>query len=559
MTGRRSERGQGGPRSARSIDELARRVGIEQLRPGQRDAIEAILGGHDVLAVMATGYGKSAVYQIATLALGGTAVVVSPLIALQRDQVEGIVDRDVGEAIVINSNLATTARQRALEHVASGDVPFVFLAPEQLARDDTMDALRRAEPALFVVDESHCITWWGHDFRPDYLGLADAVEALGHPRVVALTATAAPPVQAEIVERLGMIDPQVVITGFDRPNLHLSAEVVDDARERDELVADRALVLSAGHRSGIVYTATRRRAEELAEAIRRRGGRATAYHAGLPRAARDRAQSDFMGGTVDIVVATVAFGMGIDKPDVRFVLHADAPDSLDSYHQEIGRAGRNGRPADVQLFFRRGDLGLQRYLSAGGAQPEVLLEVVEVVAESDHELSVEEVSEQVELSDRQTTRAVTELETLDLVAVDRRGTVTPNVGRDRHPSEEIRQLDEARRQWASSRLEMVAAYAETRSCRRRFLLTYFGETAPPTCSACDNCEAGRSAVVEAAQEADDRPFPEQAQVAHAEWGDGRVIRAEGDSITVLFDDVGYKVLSCHLVVEHDLLRRLDDR
>jgi ATP-dependent DNA helicase RecQ len=318
------------------IHEVAReRFGFTELRAAQEDAIRGALAGRDTLCIMPTGSGKSAIYQIAGHLIPRATVIVSPLIALQRDQLDALEENGVGEAAAVNSLLGAAARREALAQLEEGALEFLFLAPEQLGNAETLARLRAARPSLFVVDEAHCISQWGHDFRPDYLKLGAVAEALGHPTILALTATASPRVREDIVAHLGMRDPRVLVHGFDRPNISLAVSTFEHKREKHE-----ALLAAVGEaeKPGIVYAATRKHAEAVGADLLARGVRAAVYHAGLRRGARDLIHTRFMAGDVDVIVATNAFGMGVDKPNVRFVFHYDPCDSLDAYYQ--GSAGR---------------------------------------------------------------------------------------------------------------------------------------------------------------------------------------------------------------------------
>ncbi|HEX5947027.1 MAG TPA: RecQ family ATP-dependent DNA helicase, partial [Acidimicrobiales bacterium] len=517
-------------------------------------AADAAIGGRDVLAVMPTGYGKSAVYQLAAAAIDGCTVVVSPLVALQRDQVEALDDQDVGAAARVNATLPDSARDEAFAGLRSGELEFVFLAPEQLARRDTLDALHDARPSVFVVDEAHCISAWGHDFRPDYLRLGDVIDDLGHPVVIGLTATAAPPVRAEIIERLQLRDPAVIVTGFDRPEIRLSVERFADAADKDTALVERAVDRAAGGRAGIIYVATRRRSEDIAAALVDAGVPAAAYHAGMGGRRRDEVQDRFLAGDLGVVVATTAFGMGIDKPDVRFVLHGDVPESLDAYYQEIGRAGRDGEPAEAVLLYRPEDMGLRRFLSAGGSlaagTPE---QVLDAVADAGGAATVEAVRDAVDLSDRVVAQVVRRLDDAGALEVRADGEVaTTGTMTSDEAAEAVAAADESRRAMQATRLAMMRDYAETRTCRRRHLLTYFGEDHPGDCGNCDSCESGAAADAEDSAGRD--PFPPGMAVTHGEFGDGQVMRADADRIVVLFDDAGYRTLSLPTVVDGDLLR-----
>jgi ATP-dependent DNA helicase RecQ len=535
------------------IERVANEVfGFEALRPGQREAIEAVLAGRDTLAVMSTGSGKSAIYQIAGLLTPGATVVVSPLIALQRDQVEDLAERAAGGAAQLNSHVPASERERALAELAEEALEFLFLAPEQLANEDVLAELAVAHPSLLVVDEAHCISEWGHDFRHDYLQLGAAAEALGRPTIVALTATAAPPVREEIVARLGLRDPELIIRGFDRPNIRLSVERFhgDGGGERKL----RALTewIARAQPPGIVYVATRKHAESLAESLCSGDLRAAAYHAGMKGSERDAVQERFMDGDVDVVCATTAFGMGIDKADVRWVVHSEVSESVDSYYQEIGRAGRDGQPAEAVLFFRSEDLGLRRFFSGTGhVEVDEIGQVLAAVREHERPVEPGELQGETDLSQTKLTTAVSRLEEAGAVEVLPTGEVAPAEDSPA-PAEAIRAAataEEKRRSFDRSRVDMMRAYAETDGCRRTFVLSYFGEPFEPPCGNCDNCLEGRVTAEDAA----DVPFAVGSRVAHRQWGEGVVQRYDDDALVVLFDEVGYKTLALELVRERALL------
>jgi ATP-dependent DNA helicase RecQ len=331
--------------------------GHQEFRPGQREVVEAQLAGRDVLAVAPTGSGKSISYWVPAIIGGGLTLVVSPLIALMKDQVDRLRSLGVGAGF-INSTQDRAEQVAALRAAASGQLRLLYVAPERFARAGFLDRVAELGITRFVVDEAHCISSWGHDFRPDYRQLDRALNACGRPPVAGFTATATPRVRADVAQSLGMRDPLVVVTGFNRPNLTLAAQRCrGEAGKREALLAR----LRPGDGRTLVYTGTVVAAEELAALLAGRGARAAAYHGRLPDEERRRVQEGFATGQIDVVVATSAFGMGVDFPDIRQVFHCHAPGSLEAYYQEAGRAGRDGEPAECVLLWSPADRDLQSF------------------------------------------------------------------------------------------------------------------------------------------------------------------------------------------------------
>jgi ATP-dependent DNA helicase RecQ len=342
---------------------LTETYGFADFRPGQEEILAATFAGEDVLAVMPTGAGKSLCYQAPALARGGLTLVVSPLIALMRDQVAQLDALGISAA-ALNSATEADERRRVFDGLRNRSLRLLYVAPERLLRDDTLEMLSGAVD-LLAIDEAHCVSQWGHDFRPEYLRLREAAAALGDPQILAVTATADAPTRADIAARLFRRKPRVFVRSFDRPNIFLAM--------RPKANATRQLIerLDAhANESGIVYCASRRRTDELAREFSARGRQALPYHAGLETNVRSRNQDIFLQEDGVVICATIAFGMGIDKPDVRFVLHADMPSSIEAYYQEIGRAGRDGLPAEAFALYGAGDIELRRRQIAEGGAPD---------------------------------------------------------------------------------------------------------------------------------------------------------------------------------------------
>jgi ATP-dependent DNA helicase RecQ len=520
------------------ISRIAADVFGLQLRPPQAEAAAALAEGRDCLVVMPSNSGKSAVYQVAAIALGRPAVVISPLLSLQRDQVGGLRARGL-PAIAVNGATGARRREQARELLRAGSPGFIFLAPEQLARGDMRAMVTGCPPALVAVDEAHCISAWGHDFRPDYLRLGALIgDCAQRPVVAALTATAAPPVRAEIAQRLRLRRPLQVVRGFDRPEIHLS---VLTSRDRAD---SRAAALRAAREldgPGLIYAATRGQAQDLAGELG-----VPCYHAGMRKADRDQAQQAFMCG--ETIVATSAFGMGIDQPGVRFVVHASVPGSLDEYYQEVGRAGRDGKPATALCCYLPADLALPRFFAGGLPEQELLAAVAAAV---DRPTPRRELARRLELSERRLTALLNLLESAGALRLRRHVEPVPGAPPPAEAAEEARQLAASHRSVERSRVEMMRRYAELTDCRRRFLLQYFGQDEPEPCGRCDNCDAGRSAP------ASRHPaLPAGARVDHADWGAGTVLSADEHRLTVLFDEAGYRELSADVALGEALLAPL---
>ena len=405
------------------LDDLLRApFRLSQFRPGQREVIADLLNGHDIVCVMPTGAGKSLCYQLPAVAMGGLAIVVSPLIALMADQVRQLTELGI-PALLLNSSQDASGQRTVLNQLRRGWQGILYVAPERFAAPSFRELLPNLKPRLFVIDEAHCVSFWGHDFRPDYMRLAEARTALGSPVTAALTATATSQVRSDISGFLQLRSPRMHVTGFDRPNLRYAARYFRTDAEKDPALLAG---VKASPGTGIVYCATRKTVEQLAAWLEQEiPGRAICgYHAGLSQAERKHSQDRFMREKSAVIVATNAFGMGINKPDIRFVLHYNLPGSLEAYYQEAGRAGRDGHTADCVLYHSTRDVAIQEFF------------------------------------------------------IDKTG---DNNDQLREP-EILRLQENARRN-----LVAIKQYAFDGYCRRRNILTYFGQDAEISGCRCDAC------------------------------------------------------------------------
>ncbi|HEX8988590.1 MAG TPA: ATP-dependent DNA helicase RecQ [Rhodocyclaceae bacterium] len=521
---------------------LRRRFGLESFRPGQEDVIRNVLQGIDTLAVMPTGAGKSLCYQLPGLLLWGTTIVVSPLIALMNDQADKLDDAGVDTAR-INSTLKRTEHAATLNRIAEQESEIVFLTPEQLQAAETLERLASNAIDVFVVDEAHCISDWGHDFRPAYLEIGNVLKRLGNPPVLALTATASDRVIEDIRKQLGRPRMAVIDGSMYRPNLRYGVTQVTTEAEK-QLALDR--LLTPLHGTRLVYAATVKTAVALHERLLRIGQRALLYHGGLGAQARRESQRRFMDEENVVMVATNAFGLGIDKPDVRAVVHYQMPASLEAYYQESGRAGRDGEPACCELLFDYGDRRIQKFFLANRyPTADDVAQVWRTLSAlpDGRKPSGLELSRAVETVAAVKVRvALKALHDAGFVRLARGCYSVSGKPFDAAAAEAVAARYQQREEVDSAKLEQLMAYAYSTRCRWRTLLDYFGETPPwERCGTCDNCrhpietEAPR-VQSPVAQERREAAYELGQRVTLPRYGEGTVVDVAGDIITVAFAD-----------------------
>ena len=541
---------------------LREKFGFESFQPGQEEVVSRVVSGQDSLAILATGAGKSLTYQLSALLLDGTTVVVSPLIALMKDQIDMLRELGITDVVALNSTLSEDQETAALERIRSRRIKIVFVTPEKLEDDSFMQLLQSIHVPLFVVDEAHCISQWGHDFRPAYLALGHVIERLGHPTVLALTATATPAVREDILHQLGIPQVKPIVKGFDRPNLIYDVRRAE--KEADKLKILKALFASELEGTGIIYTATIKNALEVQRYLQESLDiPAAVYHSKLQKQDRTAVHELFMDEHIRAVVATNAFGLGIDKPNIRFVVHYDLPGSVEAYTQEAGRAGRDGLPSRCVLIYRMSDTRVQNYFLTG-KYPDIeevqkVFGTLEIFGAQEGGVSMTDLRKILQLP-------LTKLKVI--LALLKKGGFIETISRSKYALTDAARKNrdmvlnlasyETKKSYDQSKLAMMLQYAETTSCRRKFILNYFGEDYDyVTCGACDNCLRARPATVTRG-EMPKTPALNGASgyriadiVFHPKFGQGTVERAEKDLVTVLFPSVGYKTLLASAVSRNE--------
>jgi len=485
-----------------AVSSLRKHFGFDDFREGQRDVIGSILEGKDAVVVMPTGSGKSLCYQLPAMILDGATLVVSPLIALMKDQVDALRSRGL-PATFINSSISETEQRARIEALKRHEHKLVYVAPERFRSSRFNSALQSIPISLFAVDEAHCISTWGHDFRPDYLRLRNVIRSLGKVQTLALTATATPYVRSDIIQQLGLNQPQTFVSGFDRPNL--SIEVIHTERDREKIAHIKRLA-NRIKGSGIIYTSTRKAVEQVGAKLRDAGLSVSMYHAGLSDSIRIKAQDDFMSGRKQMIVATNAFGMGIDKSDIRFVVHYQMPGSIEAYYQEIGRAGRDGLPSTCVLLFNYADKNTHDFFIEG-SYPDisVIKQVYESLASTELkriELSTAEIARRT--GERNEMAVQSALYVLERAGhIQRSAPVLNRASRGAQQGRSIVMLDDVpatqlridprdvsrRGELERRKLREMIDFCYTDYCYRAHILRYFGDRQHKRqCGTCGNCQ-----------------------------------------------------------------------
>jgi ATP-dependent DNA helicase RecQ len=494
------------PTIASPRDLLKRHFGHREFLEGQQDVISSIIGGDDALVIMPTGGGKSLCYQLPALAKEGLTLVISPLIALMKDQVDALAAKGL-QAAFINSSLTSGEIDKRLAQMRNGELKLVYIAPERFKSGRFLDALKDLDISLFALDEAHCLSQWGHDFRPDYLRLKRALKELGQPQVVALTATATPVVREDIKVQLelgrnGRKEPKTFVTGFARHNLTLAVTQVRG--KKDKLERIREVVSKNG--SGIVYCATRKNVEMVYRELRGEKIKCVAYHGAMDEEKRTKAQTKFMSGRAEVAVATNAFGMGIDRADLRFVMHYDIPGSVEAYYQEAGRAGRDGEAAYCELLFNYADVRTQEFFLDGANPTRAIIEstysaLKRLCRRGPIKTPIAKIATHVGNGRPNGMAVGTALRLLaraEAIAREYQGSRTYTTSLV-EPVKDIRELGfdfdvlELKRERDGEKLRRIIQYTGDAGCRHRFILEYFGDPhLKDSCDACDNCRSRRS-------------------------------------------------------------------